>query len=70
MFDHIDGFEFSLIFWIQILSYLPLLQEGTTAKLLALRKSQNRPCYKIQVTVQHVCCLYVFAVVVLHNMLW
>ena len=43
MFDHIDGFEFSLIFLIQILGYLPLLQDGATAKFLALRRSQNRP---------------------------
>ena len=36
MFDHIDGFEFSSTFSVQCLSHLPLLQEGTTAKFLAL----------------------------------
>ena len=44
-FDNIDGFEFFLIFLSQILSYLPLLQEGTTAWFLALGSSHNRPCY-------------------------
>ena len=44
LFDHIDRFEFFLIFWGQILSYLPLLQEGTTAELPALGSSHNRPC--------------------------
>ena len=24
LFDHFDGFEFFLILWVQILSYLPL----------------------------------------------
>ena len=33
LFDYryIGGFDFFLILWVQILSYLPLLQEGTTA---------------------------------------
>ena len=31
LFDHIDGIEFFLIFWVLVSSYLPLLQEGTTA---------------------------------------
>ena len=31
LFDHIDGFEYFIIFWVQILRYVPLLQEGTTA---------------------------------------
>ena len=39
LFDHIDGFEFFTIFWVQNLSYLPLLQEGTTW----LGSSHNRP---------------------------
>ena len=43
LLDHIDGFEFFLIFWVQILSYLPLLQEGTTAGFPALGSSHNRP---------------------------
>ena len=43
LFDHIDGFEFFLIFLVQILSYLPLLQEGTTAEFPALGSSHNRP---------------------------
>ena len=43
LFDHIAGSEFFLIFWVQILSYLPLLQEGTTAEFLALYSSHNRP---------------------------
>ena len=29
---HIDGVELILIFWFQILSYVPLLQQGTTAE--------------------------------------
>ena len=28
LFDLIDGFEFLLIFWALVLSYLPLFQEG------------------------------------------
>ena len=44
LFDHIDGFKFFLIFWVQILSYLPLLQEGTTAGFPALGSSHDRPC--------------------------
>ena len=48
LFDHIDRFEFFLIFWVQTLSYLPLLQEGTTAGFLALGSSHNRPCYNIK----------------------
>ena len=28
LFDHINGIEFFLIFWVQTLSYLPLLLEG------------------------------------------
>ena len=28
LFEHIDGFEFFLNFLVQIISYLPLLQEG------------------------------------------
>ena len=43
LFDHIDGFEFFLIFWVQILSYLLLLQEGTTVEFPALSSSHNRP---------------------------
>ena len=43
LFDHIDGFEFFLIFWVQILSYLSLLQEGTTAGFPAFGSSHNRP---------------------------
>ena len=31
-----------LIFWIQILSYLPLVQEGTTAGFLALGSCHNQ----------------------------
>ena len=44
LFDHINGIEFFLIFWVQILSFLPLLQEGTTAECPALGSSHNRPC--------------------------
>ena len=47
LFDHIDGFEIFSFFWVQILSYLPLLQEGTTAEFPALGSSHNRPCWKI-----------------------
>ena len=43
MFDHIGGFEFFLIFRVQILSYLPLFQKGTTAEFPALGHSHNRP---------------------------
>ena len=43
LFDHIDGFEFFFIFLVQILSYLPLLQEGTAAEFPALGSSHNRP---------------------------
>ena len=42
LFDHIDGFELVLIFWVQILSYLLLLQEGTTAKFPTLGSSHSR----------------------------
>ena len=44
--DHIDGFEFFLIFWVQILSYLSLLQEGTTAGFPALGSSHSRPWFE------------------------
>ena len=44
LFDHIDGFKFFLVFWVQILSYVPLLKEGTTAEFPALGSSHNRPC--------------------------
>ena len=43
LFDDTDGLEFFLIFWVQILSYLPLLLEGTTAGFPALGSSHNRP---------------------------
>ena len=43
LFDHIDGFEFFSIFLVLNLSYLPLLQEGTTAEFPALGSSHNRP---------------------------
>ena len=43
LFDHVDGFEFSLSFPVQILSYLSLLQERTTARFLAIGSSHNRP---------------------------
>ena len=43
LFEHINGFEFSLIVWVQILSYVPLLKEGTTAEFPALGSSHNRP---------------------------
>ena len=43
LFDHIDGFDFLLIFWVLILSYLPILQDRTTAGFPALRSSHNRP---------------------------
>ena len=36
LFDHIEGFEFFLIFWVSNLSYLPLPQEGTTAEFPAV----------------------------------
>ena len=41
LFDHIDGFEIFLIFWVPHLSYLPLFQEGTTAEFLALGSSHK-----------------------------
>ena len=44
LFDHIDEIEFFLNFWAQILSYLPLLQEGTNAEFPALGSSHNHPC--------------------------
>ena len=44
LFDHIDGFEFFSILLVSNLNHLPLLQEGTTAKFLALGSSHNRPC--------------------------
>ena len=42
LLDHINEFEFFLIFWVHILSYVPLLQEGTTAEFPALGSSHNR----------------------------
>ena len=36
--------HFFWIFWVQILSSLPPLQEGTTAGFPALGSSHNRPC--------------------------
>ena len=42
LYDHIE-FEFFLIFLVQILSYVPLLQEGTVAKFPAHGSSQNHP---------------------------
>ena len=36
--------NFSLFFWVQILSYLPLLQEGPAAGFPALGSSHNRLC--------------------------
>ena len=44
LFDHIDGLEYFLIFWVRILSYGPLLKEGTTADFPALGSSHNHPC--------------------------
>ena len=44
LFNHIDEFEIFLIYRILILSYLTLLQEGTTAELMALGSNHNRPC--------------------------
>ena len=43
--DNVDEFEFFLILWVQILIYLPLLQEGTAAGFPALGNSHNRPCH-------------------------
>ena len=43
LLNHIDGFELFSIFLVQILSYFPLLQEGTTAEFPALGISHNRP---------------------------
>ena len=40
-FDHIDGFEVFFVFRIQISSYIPLLQKGTTAGFPALGSSHN-----------------------------
>ena len=49
LFDHTDGFEFFLNFWVQNLSYLLLLQEGTAAKFPALApvfiKSSSVPIF-------------------------
>ena len=36
--DHIDVFEFFLIFWVRILSYLALLQEGATVRFPSTRQ--------------------------------
>ena len=57
LFDHIDGFELFLIFWVQISSYLPLLQEGTTAEFPALGSSHNRPWIAIEVL--HTTSIYI-----------
>ena len=57
LFDHINGFEFFLIFWVQILSYLPLIQEGTTAKFPTLGSSHNRPWHPMGKT--HTACIQV-----------
>ena len=46
LLDQFDEFEFFLIFWVQILSCLPLLQEGITAGFPALGSSHSRPCIK------------------------
>ena len=43
LFDHVDGFEFFSFLWVQISSYLPLLQERTTAEFRALSNSHYRP---------------------------
>ena len=43
LFDHIDKFQFLVIFWVPNLSYLPVLQEGTTAEFAALGSSHNCP---------------------------
>ena len=45
LFDQIDGFEFFLIFCIQILSYASLHQEGPTAEFPALGSSCNWPWF-------------------------
>ena len=50
LFDHIDGFEFFLIFWVLIQNYLPLLQEWTNAGLPAHGNSHNRPWYALVFT--------------------
>ena len=42
LFEHVDGFEFFSIFWVQILSYL---QEGTTVRFPAIRRSHYRPWF-------------------------
>ena len=41
LFDHVDGFEFIIVFWGQSLTYFPLLCEGATAEFLALGSSHN-----------------------------
>ena len=46
--DNVDEFEFFLILWVQILIYLPLLQEGTTAGFPSLGSSHNRPCHQAE----------------------
>ena len=43
-FDHIDCFEFSSTLCVLILSYLPLLPEGTSAEVPALGSDHNCPC--------------------------
>ena len=43
LLHRIDGLKFFLIFWVQILIYLPLLQEGTIAGFPALGSSHHRP---------------------------
>ena len=43
LFHHIDGLKFFLNFWVQILIYIPLLQEGTIAGFPALGSSHHCP---------------------------
>ena len=50
LFDYIDGFKFSLILWVPNFSYLPLLQEGTTAEFPALGGCHNRPWWCVLTT--------------------
>ena len=40
-YDHIDRFELLFIFLVPIFSHLPVLQEGTTAKIPVLGSSHN-----------------------------
>ena len=45
LFDHIDGFEFFLFFWVANFSCLPFFQEGASATFLAVLIIAPNRCY-------------------------